>query len=94
MGTLSRMQVSIKLHDDLRKATGTDVIRVRITEDETVDTLLMKLSKRHPRLLEEILDPVTGEPKPNVLLNGRRIQELQGIHTKLKHKDEIAILPS
>jgi molybdopterin synthase sulfur carrier subunit len=89
------MEVTIKLHGDLREKAGTDTIRLPISENETVDALLIKLGRRHPALLEEILDPTTGELKEfyNILLNGRRIQRLRGIYTKLKHKDEIAIFP-
>ena len=89
------MEVVVKLHGDLREKAGTDTIRLPIIDEETVDMLLMKLSRRHPRVVEEVLDPTTGELKEyyNILLNGRRIQQLKGIHTKLKHKDEIAIFP-
>lgn len=90
------MEVVVKLSDDLRKQAGTDTIKVPIDEDETVDTLLMKLSRRYPRLVESILDPTTGGVKNDyeILLNGRRIRHLRGIYTKLKHKDEVAISPS
>lgn len=89
------MEVIVKLHGDLCEQAGTDTIKVPIEEDETVDTLLMKLSRRHPRVVETILDPTTGEVREHydILLNGRRIQQIRGIHTKLKHKDEIAIFP-
>ena len=89
------MEVIIRLHGDLRELAGTDMIRVPIDEDETIDTLLMKLSRRHPRVVETILDPTTGEPTESyeILLNGRRIQRMRGIHTKLKHKDEVMISP-
>lgn len=87
------MEVIVKLHGDLREKAGTDTIKVPIDEDETVDTLLMKLGRRHPRVVEMILDPTTGELQEhfNILLNGRRIQQVRGIHTKLKHKDEITV---
>ncbi len=89
------MEVTVKLHGDLREKAGTDTIRLSINEGDTVDALLIRLGKRHPILLEAILDPTTGELKPyfNILLNGRRIQQMRGIHTKLKHKDELAIFP-
>ena len=89
------MEVVVKLHGDLREKAGTGTIKVPIDEDETVDTLLMKLGRRHPRVVEMILDPTTGELQEhfNILLNGRRIQQVRGIHTKLKHKDEIAVFP-
>ncbi|MCS7131210.1 MAG: MoaD family protein [Hadesarchaea archaeon] len=89
------MEVVIKLHGDLCEKAGTDTIKLPIDENETIDTLLMKLGRRHSYLLEAILDPQTGELKShyNILLNGRRVQQLRGIHTKLKHKDELAIFP-
>ena len=89
------MEVIVKLHGDLREQAGTGTIKVPIDEDDTVDILLMKLSRRHPTVVEAILDPTTGELREyfNILLNGRRIQQMRGIHTKLKHKDEIAIFP-
>ena len=89
------MEVTVKLHGDLCEKAGTDTIRLPINENDTVDTLLIRLGKRHPILLEAILDPTTGELNPyfNILLNGRQIQHMRGIHTKLKHKDELAIFP-
>lgn len=89
------MEVVVKLRGDLREKAGTGTIKVPIDEDETVDTLLIKLSRRHPQVVETILDSTTGELLEcfDILLNGRRIQQIRGIHTKLKHKDEIAISP-
>ena len=89
------MEVTVRLHGDLRQKAGTDTIRMPIREDETVDALLMKLSRRYPELVESILDPTTGElgERYNVLLNGRSLKRLRGIYTKLKHKDEITISP-
>jgi len=89
------MEVVVKLHGELREKAGTDTIKVSINEDETVDTLFMKLGRRHPRVVEMILDPTTGgiQENFNILLNGRKIQHIRGIHTKLKHKDEVAIFP-
>jgi len=89
------MEVVVKLRGDLQEKAGTNTIKVPINEVETVDTLLMKLSRRHPQVVEAILDPTTGELREyfDILLNGRPIQQIRGIHTKLKHKDEIAISP-
>ena len=85
------MEVVVRLSEELRKQAGTDTIKVPIDEDETVDTLFMKLSRRHPKLVELVLDPTTGEVKSDYELhiNGRRIRHLRGIYTKLKHKDEV-----
>ncbi len=87
------MEVVIRLHPSLKPEIGTCELRVPISEYETVDTLVMKISRRHPRLVEIIIDPATGDLRTDyeILLNGRRIRD---IHTKLKHKDEISVSPS
>ncbi len=87
------MEVAVKLSDDLKKRMGTDLIKVPIGDSETMDTILMKLSRRHPKLVELVLDPTTGETNAEceILVNGRNIKNLRGIYTKLKHKDEVTI---
>ena len=86
------MEVVIRIHPDLKHQIGTEEIKVRISDSETLDTLMMKISRRHPRLVEFVLDPTTGELRQDysILLNGRRMRD---IHTKLKHKDEISVAP-
>jgi molybdopterin converting factor small subunit len=89
------MEVVIKLRGSLREKAGTDTIRMPIKENEIIDTLLMKLSRRCPEIVEMILDPTTGELSEscNILLNGRKVKGAGGIYTKLKHKDELEISP-
>ena len=89
------MEVLVKLHDELREKAGTDTLKIPINNHETIDTLLIKVGRRHPVLLDYILDPITGELKSDlsILLNGRQIPAGRGIHTKLKLKDEITISP-
>ncbi|MEW6221841.1 MAG: MoaD family protein [Candidatus Hadarchaeota archaeon] len=89
------MEVTIRLHAVFKENIGTDTIRVSINDNETLDTLLMKISRRYPKLIEMILDPTTGELKEefDILVNGRRVERMGGIHAKLKHKDEITMSP-
>lgn len=86
------MEVLIRIHPSLKHRIGAEELRVKISESETLDTLMMKISRRHPPLVEYVLDPTTGELRQDysILLNGRRMRD---IHTKLKHKDEISIGP-
>jgi len=86
------MEVVVRLHPSLKSEIGTCEVRVQISEYETVDTLMMKISRRYPKLVEMIIDPATGDLRTDyeILLNGRKIRD---IHTKLKHKDEISVSP-
>ena len=89
------MEVIVRLLGEFKESAGTDRVRVSIEDDETIDTLLMKLGRRHPKVVEKILDTTTGDLKDDydILLNGRRVQQIRGINTKLKHKDEVTISP-
>jgi len=89
------MEVTIKLHSSFKEKIGTDSIKVSIGDSETLDTLLMKISRRYPRIIEMVLDSTTGELREDfdILLNGRKINRMGGIHAKLKHKDEVTISP-
>ncbi len=90
------MKVRIIIQEDLCENGGPKSIKLPIQEQETIDTLLIKLSRRNPNLVESILDPRTGDVKEefNVSLNGRSVKGIKGIHTRLKNKDEITIASS
>ncbi|KXB02834.1 hypothetical protein AKJ43_00195 [candidate division MSBL1 archaeon SCGC-AAA261D19] len=90
------MEVTIRICECLHEEAGTDLIKVPIGDRETVDTLLIKLGRRSPNLIEAVLDPRTGGLREDfdILLNGRSIQSIRGIHTKLKNKDELTISSS
>lgn len=87
------MEVKIRIRGTLIEKAGTDLIKIPIGDQETIDTMLIKLSRRSPKLVETVLDPRTGDLKEDfdILLNGRSIQRIRGIHTKLKNKDELTI---
>lgn len=87
------MKVKIILQDNLKEKIGSQTIKIPIREQETIDTLLIKLSRRNPNLVESILDPRTGNVKDgfDIELNGRSIKQIKGLHTRLKDKDEVTV---
>ncbi|MBS3815620.1 MAG: MoaD/ThiS family protein [Hadesarchaea archaeon] len=90
------MEIRVRIQGELKDKAGTESIRTPIQDRETIDTLFIKLSRRAPDLVETVLDPRTGGLSEDfdVLLNGRSIQELSGLHTRLKDKDEVSITPA
>jgi molybdopterin converting factor small subunit len=86
------MQITVKFEGELEKLAGVREIRVSIEEGDTVDTVLQKLSRRYPRVLEILLDPITGEiaEKCEILLNGRHPRD--GLYTKVKNRDELVLI--
>lgn len=87
------MKVKVILQDNLKEKIGSQAIKIPIREQETIDTLLIKLSRRNPNLVESILDPRTGNVKDgfDIKLNGRSIKQIKGLHTRLKDKDEVTV---
>jgi len=87
------MNVKVIVRENLSDGSGQTDTKIPIKEGETIDTLLIKLSKRNPDVVESILDPRTGDLKDeyNIELNGRSIKKIKGLHTRLKNKDEVSI---
>jgi len=87
------MQITVKLFGELEKMAGTREIKISISKGDTVDTVFLKLSRRYPKIVESLLDPITGEIAGGyeVLLNGRRPKE--GLYTRLKNRDELSLVP-
>jgi MoaD family protein len=87
------MQITVKLLGELEKMAGTKEIKLSINEGDTIDTVFLKLSRRYPKMVESLLNPLTGEiaDKYEVLLNGRRPKE--ELYTKLKNRDELSLAP-
>ncbi|MEM2282239.1 MAG: MoaD/ThiS family protein [Candidatus Hadarchaeales archaeon] len=87
------MQITVKFSGELERMAGTREVKINMEENETVDTLFLKLSRRYSKVVEALLDPITGEitDKYEVLLNGRHLRD--GLYTKLKNGDELTLSP-
>ena len=68
---------------------------VELLGDLTMIELLKRLSKRHGNLFYDYIYDKQGNLRSNfqLLVNGRSIATLQGLHTKLKSGDEVTIVP-
>lgn len=90
------MKVKVIVKEELCENDGPKTIKIPIQNRETIDTILIKLGRRNPDLVESILDPRTGgiNEEFHVKLNGCSIEKIEGIYTTLKNKDEITISSS
>ena len=85
--------VTVKAFADFRELLGPEVV-LSIAEGETVRGLLQTLSQRHAAFLAKILE-ADGQLKPyiSILENGRNIDSLDNLDTRLEEGDIIAIFP-
>jgi molybdopterin synthase sulfur carrier subunit len=88
------VKLRVKFLASLSELTGVLKTEVEVPDGVTVRRLIDILTERYVKLREELLDE-RGDLKPmyNILVNGRAIEWLGGLETRLKDGDEVVFLP-
>jgi molybdopterin synthase sulfur carrier subunit len=89
------LKVEVRLFANLRELTKMKVVVEDIKSGTSIGDVLQKICERFgARFRERVLNK-RGQPNENVkvLLNGHNIVFLEGVATKLKDGDVIAIFP-
>lgn len=90
------VSVVVRMMGTLRAASGRPEASVDLPEGGDVSSVLHTLVEMFDESFKEaLLDPVIQNPSANalILLNGFEINNLQGLHTKMKCGDELVLLP-
>ena len=92
------MQVSVRFFTVLREVSGKkeELLQFREDEEATVNAILKTLSARYGKpFVEYVYDPQTGIIKGflQFLINGQSISAFNGLESKLKDGDVLAIVP-
>jgi len=89
------MKVTVKFFTTLREIVGKPQEQIELSEAITVSELLQRLGERYgekfTRYVYNEKDMVQGHL--HFLINGKSITTQQGLETKLKENDILAILP-
>jgi molybdopterin synthase sulfur carrier subunit len=82
IGSLRASAEKSKLTLELRKAVSLREVIMRIVEEQ-------------PKLKRALIDPELNDPRTNSLLlvNGKEINVLNGLDTKVKDGDELILIP-
>jgi len=90
------VKVTVRFFTTLREIVGKgeEKYEVKVT-DLTVSELLKRLEEKYGKPFQEYVYDEKGEVKGylQLLVNGRSITTLQGMGTKLKEGDTLAIIP-
>jgi MoaD family protein len=89
------MNVEVKFFTSLREITGKKVEQIQLQNQITVDELVTMLSNRYGKKFREYIYNKKGEVQPflSFLVNGKNVNTMQGLDTKLENGDIVAILP-
>ncbi len=96
--SLVLMQISVCYFTNLREVVGKREENIHFKKDDkvTVDTVLDALVERHGKpFAEYVFDSRTKEVKGflQFLINGISISSFEGMHTRLRDGDVLAIIP-
>jgi MoaD family protein len=77
------------------RMTEDTILETKVEEGETVCTLLGHLAARYPRFAQIVFDAKSKSVSEEVslFLNGRRLELLSGLETKLEDGDVLGLLP-
>lgn len=89
------MKVEVKFFTSLREITGNKTKEIQLQDTNTVEELLTLLSEKYGKNFREYIYSKNGKVQGffSFLVNGKNINVLEGLDTKLKQGDTIAILP-
>lgn len=91
------MRITVKAFANLRSILGgSHKILLELREGSSLKDLINTLSEKYGKLFKEsILQPEKDEIHPyiKILLNGRDVEFLNGLLTKLNDGDEVVIIP-
>lgn len=89
------IKVKVKFFTTLREIVGKKDDQIEFSRSVTVEALLRQLSKTHGKDFEDYVYDELGNIRGHLqfLVNGKSITALQGLKTKLREGDQVAILP-
>jgi molybdopterin synthase sulfur carrier subunit len=89
------MKVQVRFFTTLREITGKKEEEVESSSAITVKELLTQLSKKYGIKFMDYIYDEKGDMRKyiQILINGRGIEVFQGLETKLKDGDTVAVFP-
>lgn len=88
------MRIKVRYLATLYDLMGTMKDVLEVPDGSTVMDLIKAIDERYGgRLSKEILDGERLKDEYNVLVNGRSVEYLAGLGTRLKDGDEVVFLP-
>jgi len=89
------MKITVKFFTTLREITDKREEEIKSSKDLTVGELLEQLSKKYGRRFMDYVYDKKGNVQSYLqfLVNGRSITTREGLKTKLKEGDRVAIIP-
>jgi len=89
------IKVKVKFFTTLREIVGKKEDQIELSRSVTVGALLRQVSKTYGKEFQDYVFDELGNVRGHLhfLVNGKSITALQGLKTRLREGDQVAILP-
>ena len=88
------MKVEVKFLATIRAITGESSIELLCNHHDTAGTVMQMLVEKYNKKFEQvIMDKTNLKSSIKMIINGRDVEYLNGLDTKLKSEDVIVIIP-
>lgn len=89
------MAITVKFVGALRYISSVECLAVVCEENSCVRTVISGITMERPELKKALIDQQLQDPRISalILVNGREINVLDGLETRLKDGDELVLIP-
>lgn len=89
------MGIKIRMLGVLKKVSGRDEVSLNLDGELKIKEIIKRILEEINTLGDVLLDPELKDPRPNtiILVNGKDINLIDGLETRIKDGDEIVLIP-
>lgn len=86
--------MEIKVFANFREICGGKKVDIEVYDNEPIENVLDRLIEKYPKMKEELFtEDKEIKPLVHVFINGKNVIHLEGLKSKVKTTDEIALFP-
>ena len=89
------MALTVRFIGSLRASADKSKLTLELGTTVSLREVIKKIVEEQPKLKRALIDPELDDPRTNsiILVNGKEINVLDGLDTKLKDGDELILIP-
>lgn len=89
------MALTVRFIGSLRASADKSKLTLELGKTVSLREVIKKIVEEQPKLKRALIDPELDDPRTNsiILVNGKEINVLDGLDTKLKDGDELILIP-
>jgi len=89
------LALTVRFIGSLRASADKSKLTLELGTTVSLREVIKKIVEEQPKLKRALIDPELDDPRTNsiILVNGKEINVLDGLDTKLKDGDELILIP-